>query len=149
MSNALDDNDGPVTTEPIQDLYLQMLIRLLETDETNGSSASITLVTNGGVVYGHLVTRGAWKALWAEQMQSASGTNVDAYRTFPDDIDSVIDSIRDEAGQEGAVGNGMRRFVHLRAATLIAPDGTRINLPTWRGRLDSVAGWALGIPSAA
>lgn len=63
MSNT--EGNGIVVTEPIHDLYLQMLIKLLEHNDP-GASMSITLSTNSGVIYGQLVTQETWKGLWTE-----------------------------------------------------------------------------------
>ena len=147
MSTTEDKSAGPVVTQPIHDLYLRMLIRVLEQDGSNRSSMSITLTTNGGVVYGHLITRETWKGLWAEQMKTAVGTGVDVLATFPDDIDSGFDQAYEEEGVEPPEDDGMRYFVHLKNATILAPGANRISVPSWRGRMESVVGWSLGGPS--
>lgn len=141
MSNT---QDGNVTTEPVHDLYLRMLIRMLEHDGSSRSSMSITLSTNGGVVSGHLITRDVWKSLWSDQLKGATGTGVEALSTFPDDLDAAIDGAVQESGAEPPKDDGLRYFVHLKNATLFVPGVDRIGFPLWRGRLDSVTGWSLG-----
>lgn len=146
VTNIHDRNQGPVLTEPITDFYLGTLIKVLEADTTNTASVSMTLTMSGGIVCGHLVSKDAWKALWAKQMQDATGSAAEAFRTFPDTIDSILDEARDEAGEEEPEDDGVRRFVHLKDATLFAPGQVRIRMPAWRGRMEAVSGWALGAP---
>jgi hypothetical protein len=146
VSNTEDKNDKPIIVEPIHDLYLRMLISLLETDKSHGASASITLTTNSGVIYGHLITREAWKGLWVEQMKTATGTGVDAVRDFPAAIDRAVDDLFEESGEERPADSGLPYFVHLRNVTMYVPGANQIGLPLWRGRLEAVTGWALGTP---
>jgi hypothetical protein len=146
VSSTEDKSGSHVITEPVLDLYLRMLISLLERDGSHRSSMPITLTTNGGVVYGDLITREAWKAVWAEQMETATGVGVEAVKTFPDDIDAAIDQVSAEEGEGRPEDDGMRYFVHLKNATVFVPGMNQLSMPSWRGRLDSITGWSIGKP---
>ncbi|MFI5756705.1 hypothetical protein [Streptomyces sp. NPDC051569] len=134
-------NLTPSTTEPVLDLQLQMLIRLLEEDP--GSSLPITLNVPGGVVYGDLITREEWKADWAASLHQVRSVGADLLARLPETVDETVGELLGEEGQRH-----LPRWIHLRKATLPAGGVTSgVELPVWRGRLADVAGWALGRPS--
>jgi hypothetical protein len=130
------------TTEPIHDLYLRMLISVLEHDGSTDSSMAITLSTNSGVITGQLITRDTWKALWSTQLEGATGNGAELMKTFIESVDKAIDELNEEEGAEDQ--DPVRRFIHLKDATMFVPGADRLSLPLWRGRLESVAGWTLG-----
>ncbi|RDG38442.1 hypothetical protein [Streptomyces corynorhini] len=130
----------PALTEPVPDLQLQMLIRLLGEDP--GAGLPVTLNVPGGLVHGDLITRDAWKADWAEALHRVRADGTELLARFPEAVDEAVDEVRGEDGS-----HLLPRWIHLRKVTLTAagrPDG--IELPVWRGRLADVAGWALGRP---
>lgn len=141
------EGNGIVVTEPIHDLYLQMLITLLGHGGP-GASMSITLSTNSGVIYGDLVTRETWKGLWTEFLITEGGVEAGAYGDFPGAVDSALTKAQEAEGSEQPEDDDLPRFIHLKGATLLAPTNNRITLPFWRGRLDSVCGWSIGKPAA-
>lgn len=143
MSNTGDSSNDITVTQPVHDLYLRMLIKMLEKDDTNESHIPITLATNSGVIYGSVISRNAWKSLWVEEMKTATGVGVDLVRDFPNLIDSAIDEAFKEEGIERPADDGPR-FIHLKQATMLAPGVNRIGVPLWRGRLESVVGWNVG-----
>lgn len=139
-------DDGRVEEPPVRDLYLHMLIKLLEKDETNRSDIPVTLTTNGTVVYGKLIAMEAWKQLWPESLRDAQGTGADVVRDFLETIDTAFKMLREEEGLPEPEDDGLRNFVHLKDAVVLAPGTDGLRTPLWRGRLDSITGWSLGTP---
>ncbi|MFF5565668.1 hypothetical protein ACFY7Z_08580 [Streptomyces sp. NPDC012623] len=130
----------PALTEPVPDLQLQMLIRLLGKEP--GTGLPITLNVPGGLVYGDLVTHDDWKADWAEALRQVGVDGTELLAGFPEAVDEAVDEVRGEQGSQG-----LPRWIHLRRVTLTASGRQGgIELPVWRGRLGDVAGWALGRP---
>lgn len=142
MSETQDE--GRVVEAPVRDLYLHMLIKLLEGDETNSSNIPVTLTTNGAVVHGQLITMETWKELWPETLRDAQGTGAELIRGFLDSIDTAFKQVREEDGLPEPEDDGLRNFVHLKEAVVHGTNG--IALPLWRGRLDSITGWSIGTP---
>ncbi|WP_328581020.1 hypothetical protein [Streptomyces sp. NBC_00370] len=130
----------PTITEPVSDLQLQLLIRLLGEDPR--SWLPITLNVPGGVVYGDLITREAWKADWAQSLRRVRSVGSDLLARFPETVDQAVDELRGDDGSQH-----LPRWIHLRNVTVttggVSPD---VEVPVWRGRLSDVAGWALGRP---
>lgn len=145
VTNSVNVN-GTVVTEPIHDLYLRMLIRVLEKDDTHRSSIPVTFMVNGGIIYGSLISADTWKIQWEEQMQKAEGVGVDVIRNFPRDIDEAFEQAFEEEAAEKPDDDGLRYFVHMKDASLVIPGSAPISLPLWRGRLESVDGWSVGCP---
>ncbi|MFJ4923854.1 hypothetical protein [Streptomyces sp. NPDC088725] len=131
---------APTVTEPVPDLQLQMLIRLLDKDPR--SSLPITLNVPGGVVYGDLIAHEAWKADWATSLRRVETLSAGLLAGFPETVDQAVGELRGED-----TGHHLPRWIHLRKATLTTGGvGPAVELPVWRGRLSDVAGWALGRP---
>lgn len=130
----------PTTTQPVPDVQLQMLIRLLEEDPR--SSLPITLNVPGGVVYGDLIAHDAWKADWEQSLRGMETLSSGLLSRFPETVDQAVDEMTGEAG-----AHHLPRWIHLRNATVTTGGiNGAIELPVWRGRLADVAGWALGRP---
>jgi hypothetical protein len=52
-----------------------------------------------------------------------------------------------EVRREAAIAQYMtipRRHITLKRASIVLPDGTQLDVPLWRGRLNQVAGWTMG-----
>lgn len=131
---------APTLTEPVPDIQLQMLIRLLEEDQR--SSLPITLNVPGGVVHGDLIAGEAWKADWAQSMRQVESVSSGLLARFPETVDQAVDEL---TGRPGT--HHLPRWIHLRNVTLTTGGvGAAVELPVWRGRLADVAGWALGRP---
>ncbi|WP_329034797.1 hypothetical protein OHT61_03010 [Streptomyces sp. NBC_00178] len=128
-----------VTTEPVPDLQLQLLIQLL--DREMRSSLPITLTLTGGVLHGDVIGHEAWKADWARSLRQVEGEGANLIAEFPETVDQGI--------RELGAGDGtsqLPRWIHLRDATLLFGGSGSLGLPLWRGRLADVSGWALGRP---
>jgi hypothetical protein len=131
----------PTITEPVSDLQLQLLIRLLGEDLR--SWLPITLNVPGGVVHGDLIAHEAWKTDWAESLRTMKSVSADLLAKFPEAVDQAVEDLR---GEEAA--HLLPRWIHLRNAVLTTGSaGTAVELPVWRGRLADVAGWSLGRPA--
>ncbi|MFD3531353.1 hypothetical protein [Streptomyces sp. NPDC058664] len=127
------------TVEPLLDIQLQLLIRLLETEPR--SSLPITLTMPGGVVCGDLITQEAWKAEWAQSVRRLGGKGAQLIADFPESVDQVVDET-----SRGQLPEHLPRWVHLRDATLSTAVKGAFTLPVWRGRLADVSGWSLARP---
>ncbi|WP_328540186.1 hypothetical protein [Streptomyces sp. NBC_00344] len=128
----------PTVTEPVPDLQLQLLVRLL--GEEIRSSLPVTLNVPGGVLYGELIDQEAWKADWAKSLRRLDTSGAEMMAGFPEMVDQVMGELRGDEGQQ------LPRWIHLRNATLVAGAVNSVTLPLWRGRLADVSGWALGRP---
>lgn len=124
--------------EPLLDIQLQMLIRLLEAEPR--SSLPITLHIPGGLVHGDLITQQAWKADWAQSVRQLGGRGAQLLAEFPETVDRSLDEVIGEEAPEH-----LPRWIHLRDATLAGAEGP-FTVPAWRGRLADVSGWSLTRP---
>ncbi|MCX4529997.1 hypothetical protein OG982_30725 [Streptomyces sp. NBC_01551] len=142
---ALPENYRPEVTEPVLDMYLGLLVPLLELDERN--HIPVTLTVSGAVIYGELISYDVWKSEWVKLLQeSTQGAGVDVLAKFPQSVDDVRQELVD-AG-ELHVLKSPPRFVHLRDVSILGGShSTTINHRLWRGRLAEVSGWSLGTPS--
>ncbi|MGC5343475.1 hypothetical protein ACPXCE_18625 [Streptomyces sp. DT24] len=129
----------PVVTEPVPDVQLQLLVRLLG-DELR-SSLPVTLNIPSGVLSGELISHEAWKAEWARSLRQVEGGGANLIANFPETVDQGLDELAAEDGPQS-----LPRWIHLRDATLVAGGPHAVTLPLWRGRLADVSGWALGRP---
>ncbi|MFC4611289.1 hypothetical protein ACFO9E_26350 [Streptomyces maoxianensis] len=127
-----------VSVEPLLDIQLQLLIRLLEAEPQ--SSLPITLHVPGGLVHGDLITQQAWKADWAQSVRRLGGKGAQLLAEFPETVDQSLDEVIGEQAPEH-----LPRWIHLRDATLAGAEGP-FTVPAWRGRLADVSGWSLTRP---
>ncbi|MFF8278868.1 hypothetical protein ACF05T_22555 [Streptomyces lateritius] len=127
------------TVEPLLDIQLQLLIRLLEAEPR--SSLPITLTMPGGVVCGDLITQEAWKAEWAHSVRRLGGKGAQLLAGFPESVDQSL-----EEASGGQMPEQLPRWVHLRDATLSTAVKGAFTVPVWRGRLADVSGWSLAKP---
>ncbi|WP_328315988.1 hypothetical protein [Streptomyces sp. NBC_00388] len=130
----------PTVTEPVPDLQLQLLVRLL--GEQLRATLPVTLNIPGGVLYGELIAHEAWKADWAKSLRELGGSGADVMAGFPETVDQALSELH---GDEGP--HQLPRWIHLRDATLVAGGLNSVALPLWRGRLADVSGWSLGRPA--
>ncbi|MDQ0795758.1 hypothetical protein [Streptomyces sp. B1I3] len=128
-----------VITEPVPDLQLQLLMRLLDREQR--SSLPITLTLSCGILHGDLIGHEAWKADWARSLRQVEGEGANLLAEFPEIMDQ---GIREMAADDYA--SQLPRWIHLRDATLVFGGTTAAHLPLWRGRLADVSGWTLGRP---
>ncbi|MET9124056.1 hypothetical protein [Streptomyces sp. NPDC004528] len=142
------EGSGVVTTQPVPDHYLSLLLTMVDSGESV-TSMSITLGTSSGFISGDLVSRETWKSLWTETVLTRANAGAGTMGLFPDTVDHLLDQAKrdagagDAGGQAGAAAEAPR-FVHLKDVTLFAPGARPIGLPFWRGSLASVSGWTLG-----
>ncbi|MER6462839.1 hypothetical protein AB0D30_07945 [Streptomyces sp. NPDC048409] len=137
------EGNGILTTEPVHDLYLSLLLTMVDGGQ-GVTSMTITLGTPSGVISGDLVSRETWKSLWTETILTKANTSAGTMGLFPDTVDRMLEQVREEVGGHDEAAAEVPRFVHLKDTTLFVPGATPITLPFWRGRLDAVTGWTLG-----
>ena len=139
-----DENSGPHIVEPLLDLQLQMLIRVM-VEESDDNRIPITLNVPGALVYGYLVSSSAWRTRWVETVGAMRGKGKEHLSFFPDQIFNAIDTVLAENGEEDT--DHMPRWVHLVDVRMVTGAmNTIADLPLWRGRLADVAGWSIGLP---
>ncbi|MCX4825248.1 hypothetical protein OG883_36405 [Streptomyces sp. NBC_01142] len=132
----------PTVVEPVPDLQLQLLIRLLGQDPR--SSLPITLNIPGGVLYGDLIAHEAWKADWAQSLRRMEGPGAHLLAKFPETVDQIIDELH---GEDGNGSQGLPRWIHLRSVTIVTGAKKPVTSPLWRARLADISGWSLGKPA--
>ena len=137
--DPLHQPSAPVVTEPVPDVQLQMLVRLIGQDA--GAALPITLVLGGGFLYGDLISHEAWRADWARSLRGIDGPGAQLLERFPAQVDQAV---VDKQGQ--GVPERLPQWIHLRDATGVAATGGGVSMPLWRGRLADVSGWSLGRP---
>jgi hypothetical protein len=137
--DPLHEPAAPVVTEPVPDLQLQMLIRLIGQDAH--ATLPLTLVVGGGFLYGDLISHEAWTAEWARSLRGIDGPGADLLELFPQQVDqAVVDRQGHETPQR------LPQWIHLRDATGVT-GSEPVHMPLWRGRLTDVSGWSLGKPA--
>ncbi|MET9800854.1 hypothetical protein [Streptomyces sp. NPDC006368] len=128
---------GPAVTEPVADVQLQILCRLLA--QSPRSSLPITLHLPSGIIYGDLITHEAWKAEWSQSLRHIEGHGAQLLATLPETVDQTMDELSGD-------GSHLPRWIHLREATSITGPKL-VSASLWRGRLADVSGWSLGKPA--
>ncbi|WP_433573334.1 hypothetical protein [Streptomyces sp. CA-251247] len=129
-----------VITEPVPDLQLQLLIRLLGQDPR--MSLPITLNVPGAVIHGDLIAHEAWKADWAQSLRHMEGPGAQLLASFPESVDQALDEMAGDDGHQG-----LPQWIHLRDTTCFTGTPHPVTAALWRGRLADVAGWSLGKPA--
>lgn len=138
-----DDAAHPNVVEPILDLDLQMLISMLDGDETGQSHFGVSLNIPGGLLYGQAISRRAYEEEWEQSLRDASGPGSEALARVPR---LVRETLREELGSRKP--GLLPRWVHLREATFLTGAANQtMRYALWRGRLADVAGWSLSLPS--
>lgn len=130
----------------LADVYLYMLMEVLDGDETNTSAISVTLMVGGGVVAGELISHARWRAETEAILRGLGGTG-------PEVVTKVVQTIADES--EPRQEDQLLSYVHLRRARIITNYRATLDgdeqlgpeFPLWRARLADVQGWALGRPA--
>lgn len=130
---------APVVTEPVPDVQLQMLVRLIGQDAQ--AALPITLVVGGCFLHGDLVSHESWRADWARSLRGVDGPGAQLLERFPEQVDEAV---ADKQGN--GVAQRLPQWIHLRDATGAAASGRPVVMPLWRGRLADVSGWSLGRP---
>lgn len=126
------------------DLYLAMLLSVLDGEDAKGSSVSISLLIGGTQVCGDLISHDAWLEAFQEWMDGLGDG-----AKFVGDLFAETDRAAEEEE------HGPARFVHLKNVRVVTNyrgtlDGEAVQgteHPLWRGRLVDVQGWTLGRPA--
>jgi len=138
QTEADEETPEPVVIETITDYYLVLLTKLLE-NLGEGSNLGITLHTNGGMVYGDLITHDGWEKLWISRVTEASDYVGDV-------LSQVTQARREDEDADEDDGSRPVRYLHLKDATYVSGT-TKYRLDLWRGSIAQVAGWSLGKPN--
>ncbi|MFJ8493197.1 hypothetical protein ACIRBZ_33360 [Streptomyces sp. NPDC094038] len=122
--------------EPVVDVHLEMMVRLVEAQ--SGASIAVSLTTPGGVVSGSLVGRGTWAERWEDVVAEAVGAqeHAEPLVLLPR---TVQDNVEENAPDR------LHTFVHLVDVTFLSAPAAPAS-PLWRGRISDVSGWSLGAP---
>ena len=116
----------------------------LETAEQRTFSFNVTLLLNGLLVTGTLISSDEYFSLFAETIaqESPSSWHPDEVKDFRLIILDTYNRLR-----EGMDVSRKSQFIHLKEAQVMPSLGERFTVSLWRGRLESVDGWVLGGPS--
>lgn len=126
---------GVVTVQPVQDLYLHILIRMLEEGGDHRSSMNMAFNVGGGLLYGQLISHAAWHEEWSELVRQANEWAGEV-------VDYAFEAVEgDEKGGQAEPSH----FVHLRDATFLS-GGVTQRLGLWRGPLAQIGGWSHSLP---
>ncbi len=131
---------APVVAEPVPDLQLQMLVRLIGQEPR--AALSLTLVVGGGFLYGDLISHQTWTADWARSLRSMDGPGAQVLERFPAQVDQAVADREDHPTPQR-----LPQWIHLRDAVGVTGSSTPLHMPLWRGRLTDVSGWSLGRPA--
>jgi hypothetical protein len=131
-----------VIPDPVRDVYLMVILSMLNEDKTHRSAISVTLQVGGALVTGELIGHSRWRAEMKGWLATIGGDS--------DVITTLVDSVEQEIEEQGE--EGPTHFLHLRDAKFItnytssmqgiAPYGPE--RPLWRTRIADVQGWSLG-----
>ncbi|MFJ5834596.1 hypothetical protein [Streptomyces sp. NPDC093089] len=125
----------PDIVEPVLDLDLRLLVSMVDSEENRGTSVSITLHVPGGIVSGELIGREEYLDRWDAVATNAGMPGVVGFQR-------KAAAVLRQAGVRKP--NDLPRWIHLRDAAVLGPNGRLFTFPSWRGRLADVSGWALG-----
>lgn len=137
--DPLHQPSAPIVTEPVPDLQLQLLVRLLSQDAE--AALPITLTVGGAFLHGDLISHEAWTTGWANSLHGVDGPGAKLLERFPEQVDEVV-----EEKQGRSAPQRLPQWIHLRDAIGVAAGGGSVVMPLWRGRLTDVSGWSLGKP---
>ncbi|TXS52283.1 hypothetical protein [Streptomyces sp. t39] len=133
----------PDVVEPLLDMELRMLVRLVDQDEENRSHFGVSLNIPGGVIYGQVISREAYAQEWESSLRDLPGAGAESLARIPRLINEVLQEQRDDRDADP-----LPRWVHLRNATFLTGATTQtMHYELWRGRLADIVGWSLSIPS--
>lgn len=130
------------------DYHLQSLVRMVDM-ATTGFSFGITLFTTSGVLTGNLISRKKYFERFGQSFKSGFES------AYPD---HDWQSLADDYAAMGVAGNDIpesedyvvpSQFIHLDGASIMTGDGS-LTLKRgilWRGKLQSVTGFTLGVIS--
>jgi hypothetical protein len=137
---------------PAPDRVLVHLLAHLDRHPT--TEVTITLTVNGTVISGVLVSPQAFAKRTAEDLRNSLGGH-ERGEAFDPLFDHIAESADDRAAafmaafeaddREAAASIELPEYIHLKDARVLAGPGLLPgNGMWWRGRVDSVDGWAPG-----
>ena len=134
---------------PPSDGVLGVLVQAM--DALPGSMIGVTLHVSGVIVTGQMIAISDYFTELAAVIESAASSpestpgRVAVAAVFAE----LADDIRPADGAP-LDDRAAPVFIHLRDARVMSPDTARSKWPPvlWRGRLDHVSAWSLGIPAA-
>jgi hypothetical protein len=113
--------------------------------EESESNFGITLSVGGQLVSGNAISRGTWQKLWMQSVRTANADFADAMEPAYDRLMGFyLDHLKER--EEGDLPRPPHGYIHLRDAALWQ-GGTPIEIGLWRGRLDRLDGWSMGVIS--
>ena len=122
-----------------------MLERLVNSVEKGDLKLGITIQVSGLLVSGILVNRKEFMQLLAQAFRKGTSDenriSEDVYEGFLAGAGEVQDEMKQRAGR---ASREPLQYLHLRDVE-IYDASTRIRLVFWRGRLESVDAWTIGI----
>ncbi|MDQ7814209.1 MAG: hypothetical protein RDU25_00160 [Patescibacteria group bacterium] len=114
----------------------------------SGFGMPVTLQIGGALLTGRIISSKQYLEGLADGFAKANVLN-EAGETQSEEVsramtESLVKGMSDLASKVGRMP-----YLHLTDATIRSPDGNTVRLQAavWRGRLDAVAGFVLGIPS--
>jgi len=139
-------HDHVDVAEPVRDVYLNVLLGMLNGDKSHESALSVTVQVGGLLVAGELISHGRWEAEFRAWLATIGGDS--------DALVTMLDVVNRELGPPEEDESKPLNFLHLRNAKFITNHQGTINGPTamgperplWRARIADVEGWTLGRP---
>lgn len=127
-----------------KDWTLDVVLHVLtgELDDAEGS-ATVTLVIDGVVVSGTLISGVAYAATLRERLAQNTGPQdvTDMASIFEIGHRTQVESLTRR--KQRGLALPRRRFLHMRDVRVYT-GGSSIDMPLFRGRLDRVSGWSFG-----
>lgn len=120
----------------------QALQILTDLANNAGLRLPVRLFVSAGVLSGELV--GGREFFEGLRGSIDTGSDEDVHRAMDNLFNFLAQPYDDRAVEEESVTNRLTVYIHLRGAWLYAAGQPPIEVGSWRGRLTSVDGWALG-----
>jgi hypothetical protein len=129
----------------VQDIYLTVLLQMLDSDESNRSEISVTLMVGGSVITGNLISHGRWEEATRAVLTGVAGDGASALVT-------MIDALREALPRSEEDDSVPFNFLHLRDVHIVTNHAGSMNgiVPfaikrdLWRVQIAEVQGWTLG-----
>ncbi|MFJ6770954.1 hypothetical protein ACIQOV_08300 [Kitasatospora sp. NPDC091257] len=120
------------------DPHLELLRLSVENQDIAANNVTVTLVLDGALVTGTVVSTETWERLHLSQIGQHDPDLRRAVREALAHLDQAAEDGRRRRRPDP-------RFLHLRDVT-VRSGRTARRLPAWRGLLASVSGWSVGEP---
>jgi hypothetical protein len=137
-----------VATFPPKDYLLSMLLLLCE---HAGIGFPVTLAVNGLVVSGHMTPKKVFFTKLHAKMKSEAKFNAtEKEQPLVTMVERVFKEFADtaEPGSPDKFGAALEKndypdVIHLENTTILSPDGGRLDVGLWRGRIDHISGFSI------